>query len=81
MGGPTKPSSTIWTNTGQSRSGHDGKAQVELTLGFQVDKTQGVPGKAAPIPSQDSFTVWLYPKRRDQTHTQNGLTGENHKLY
>lgn len=32
--GSTKPSGGMWTNTGQSRSGQDGKAQEEPTLGL-----------------------------------------------
>lgn len=34
--GWTKPGSIMWTNTEQSGSGQDGKAQKEPTLGLQI---------------------------------------------
>lgn len=67
----------MWTNTGHSRSGQDGKAQEEPTLGLQICQHKwGSRGSHSTPQLELLHLVAATPKRRDQTYTQNGMTAE-----
>lgn len=73
MGGPSPAASSCGHTLGRAGLDRMAKHSRSRPWAFRFDNTNGAPGEATPLPSENSLTMWLQSSR-EEAHTQNAST-------